>query len=211
MLKTLDTTALRSIFEPERVTNDQMISEGRTIRSKVDRRRFVTVRNASRAAQQIGKLPTTGEVVHLLLRANSFSCFDVLPAMIELAGRPADDVVLATLGVNERAAEELDRLGTSGTIKNCRMILSHYFRSVDPQPFAVTSQVFQRHHWQLGVCRSHAKLIMARFGRDHYVAAGSGNLRSCRSVENMDISNDRRLYKFYADFVDEMLAGGDAR
>src|SRR6187399_1628187 len=72
-----------------------MIDAGRTLRRKVERRRFVTVRNSKRAAEQIGRrLPGRGEVIHMLLRANAWACYDALPAIISLAGRPATEVIL---------------------------------------------------------------------------------------------------------------------
>lgn len=194
------------------------LESGRALVTKQTRRRqFITIANVGHAAKQLAKLPAADETIHLVIRANHFAPFDLLPAFIELAGQPAAEVILCSLGINDRHTEALDRMLTAGQVKRCDLLLSHYFSKVDAEEYARAAAVITKHGGQVAALRSHAKLILARFEARpksrtparHIVCESSANLRSCRSIEQAAIFNDRALFDFHAGWVRELIAKAD--
>lgn len=205
-LKPLDTTTLRPLF-PRSPPAPPMLSATRVIRTVQEKRQFATLRNAQRAAATIRRIPSKRESVHLVLRANYFAPFDVLPAFCQLAGEPAREVFLCSLGINGRHIQALDGMLASGTIRQCSILLSDYFSKVDADEYQHAVAVIEKHGGRVAARRSHAKLILARFaGGTHLVCESSGNLRSCRSIEQCTVFNSRSLFRFHKKWILEMLA-----
>jgi hypothetical protein len=208
-LKAIDTADLPTVFPGQQTADLRPMARARSLRTKIDRHRFQTARNTKRAAAQIGRLPEPGEALHLLLQANAFALFDALPAVLEIVGRPADEVLLATLGINERHLAKLDELFTTGQIRHCSLLLSHYFSRCDQGQFRQAVALFGRHGFPIKEARSHAKVIALRFGRQkHVVIESSGNLRSCRAAEVATMYDSRELFDWHAEWIREMLTGG---
>lgn len=204
----LDLSSLQTIFPSTAAPTSRDVRADRLV-TKVNRRRFATVANCKKAAKQIGKLPGPGEALHLLLAANAFACFDILPALIELVGRPATAVRLATLGINDRHVEHMDRMASCGLLRDVGMVASEYFRAADPEQFQHAGRVFAKHGFRLAAARSHAKIIAVQFGKLAYVCESSGNLRSCRAAEQMTIFCSPDLYRWHASWIDKLTDGGD--
>jgi hypothetical protein len=210
-LKTLDTSSLTSVFQNDEAPAARdaraELRKGLRLVTKEQRRRQLTLTNSRRAAEQLKRLPARCETVHLVLKANNFAPFDLLPAFIELAGRPATEVWLTSLGINDRHVQALDELLTAGKIKRCSLLLSHYFSKVDSAEYCHAVHVLTKHGGTVRAERSHAKLILARFGRtQHIVCESSGNLRSCRSIEQAAIFNDAKLFAFHRGWIEELLS-----
>ena len=206
-LKTIAVADLQTALPGTNVeTTPRASSRNRRLLTKEEKRTHVTLRNTQRAADQIAKLPDRHESVHLVLKAYHFAPFDLLPAFIEMAGKPATEVLLASLGINSRHVEALDRLIAARKIKRCSLLLSHYFSKVDGAEYAHAVQEIEKPGGQARGVRSHEKRILARFGRDtHLVCESSGNLRSCRSIEQCVIFNDARLFRWHAAWIRELL------
>jgi len=204
-LPTFDAAKLATVFPDQTTADLRPMIEGSSIRTKEAKRRFVTVRNTRRAAEAIGRLPGDDEAVHLWLQANAFALFDVVPAMLDLAGRPADECILASLGIASRHVEALDVLFTTKRIKSATLVLSHYFSKVDKGEWSEAEAMFKRHGFAVGAARSHAKIIGLKFGHDHYIVESSGNLRSCKAAEVATITKNRALYRWHRAKILEML------
>ena len=213
-LKTLDVAQYPSLVPDApaspNIDRNTMIAKGRCLRSKVEKRRFQTHKNAIGAAAQIGTLPDRHETVHMILKANAFDCFSVLPAILELSGKPADAVLLCTLGINDRHIQAIDELATAKQITGVRMLASHYFSKADPKEWQHAVEVFERHGFPIKAVRSHCKIVAVKVDEEHYIAAGSGNLRSCRASENMDLTNSKELFEFYSEYADTLFDGETA-
>jgi hypothetical protein len=211
-LKSIDVTKLKSIFptdEGAQLEQCRGAIAPRSIRTSIDRRKFVSMENTRRAVEQIDRLPEPGEILHLILSPGAFSVFDILPAVLTLANSPAVETTLLTLGINARSLQSLCDLDDAGQVGDVLLILSHYFRGADKDEFAKAAAVFQaRPRFRLAVGRSHLKVIAVKLadGR-HFAASGSGNLRSCNNAEQVDVHCDPsgELFEFYNKFAHDLL------
>ena len=85
---------------------------------------------ARNAATLLSKLPDERETVHAVMLPQ-FSMADLLPALVQLAGQPAQWCCVFTLGWNRQTLETLCRLKSEGQIKSAVVIAGKYFSSAD--------------------------------------------------------------------------------
>ena len=77
------------------------LATGRTLTTTQHTRRMASLDKVTAAAQQIGKLPGPGESLHCVLNG-TFALFDFIPAAIQLAGAPIEELTVCTLGFSAR-------------------------------------------------------------------------------------------------------------
>lgn len=181
------------------------IPASRRIVTRPRSRRTVDLRKMTDAAKRLlDPLPKPGNTVHALV-GGEFQTVALLPAMVELVG-PCS-CVAATLGVNMASVDYILDMLADGRLTDFSLVASDYWLKADR---AVAGQVLEKlhaHGCRAAITRSHAKLVLlAPTGRpDRYTLSGSGNLRSSMNVESLDASNDRALFDFHSQWLNELL------
>lgn len=145
-------------------------------------------------------LPDQGDTTHAIVRGD-FVLGEIIPVI--LRNKPADCVAIATLGMSEANAKMLAGLRDRGMIRELRLVVSHYFASVDADStFARVSEI-------LGappeVTRNHAKVILISQQPNYFAIAGSANLRSSDNIEQFAIWNDPEVFNFHLTWMDELI------
>jgi hypothetical protein len=158
------------------------------------------------AAEQLGRLPETGESLHLVLKGN-FALFALIPAVIRLnSNRPIERLRIATLGFSRKNVDELSSLAQAGLVKAASMLSSHYHAAVDApiyEHFRATLPQFP-----VVAMRSHAKILLIETTGTFLTVESSANLRSCKNIEQATVTNDPGLHQHHAEWIDAMIAKG---
>lgn len=170
------------------------------IRQKVERRTFYDLSKIPNAVRLIRPLPVPGETIHALM-GGDFACWDLAPAILDLAGKPADELWIATLGFNAQNNWHLCRLMDEGRIANAHVLASDYFAKADAPTFNEARAALGRRGGHLTSTRNHAKVIALAIGRDFYVVEGSANMRSCNNLEQFTLTNDRAVFQFHRRWI----------
>ena len=212
-LKAIDTAGLKMIFEPtideSKLANVKLrLADGRCLTTRQHRRRMATLNRASKAAEQIGKLPSHGESLHCILNG-SFALFDFIPAALQLAGDPIDELVACTLGFSARNVQTLGQLVDAGQVKRVAVLCSHYFAAADAPIYAHAVALCVKHGFRIAAMRTHAKLLLMAIGKRRLIVESSANLRSCHNVEQATIYDDPTLYDFHRGWIDELINKAD--
>lgn len=160
-------------------------------------KRFIRPENAKQLKPFI---PSPGDCTHAVVRGD-FILGEIIPVLMR--GQPAELLAVATLGMSEGNARMLADLRDRGQIRSLRVVVSHYFASVD------ATSTFARVNEILGesapaVTRNHAKVILIRQPPDYFTVAGSANLRSSDNVEQFSIWNDREVLEFHLGWINEL-------
>ena len=165
------------------------------------RRRTKDARRLTAAREVLTELPRRDETLHLL-HVGNFDGIDLLTVALELI-RPATvpHMRIASLGLNDRTLDVLLRFMDSGSVGTLTLLLSHYFRHADPSIYNRTHSEVTRRAGRVAIARSHCKVWVMR----DYVFAGSGNLRSCKSLEQVDIAHDGTLADFHSQWIDQLV------
>lgn len=165
-------------------------------------RRHVTydLRNVPNAIALVKPLPRPDEVAHAVM-GGDFACWDLVPAILDLAGRPAEELYIATLGFNAQNSWHLCQLLDQGAIRRAHILASDYFAKADAPTFREAKAQLQARGATLTSSRNHAKVIGLAFERDAYVVEGSANMRSCNNLEQFTLTNDRKLFEFHRNWI----------
>jgi hypothetical protein len=180
----------------------------RTLRRAPTSRGMRDLRKIANAIRTIDRLPADGETIHLIL-GTDFDGWDLVPAILELAGEATiDELNVATLGFNRRNAAELLELMDAGAVGRVTFIVSHFYRTHEGD---VVDELFRglaaRGSPHVGALRCHAKVILAELSDGRcIVSESSANLRSCRNIEQSTITQDRSLLEFHRAWMLEAIA-----
>lgn len=150
-----------------------------------------------RAVALLKALPSRGESIHCLMNT-AFNTYDLIEAVVRMAGRPCRHLMVTTLGTNLRAAVGFEHLLKNHSIERLTLYLSRYFQDADRATCRDVVDRLKRAGAAVFVARVHCKLLLFNFGNTHYVGESSANLRSCRCIEQLCITQDRELYDFYS-------------
>ncbi|HQK01302.1 MAG TPA: hypothetical protein PLP12_12575 [Verrucomicrobiota bacterium] len=189
--------------EPKRQTAGQETGVGQAKRlvTRARRHRTYDLRNVPHAVALIKPLPRRGEVIHAVM-GGDFAAWDLVPAILDLAARPADELFIATLGFNGTNNGHLCQLLDQGAIRKAHLLASDYFAKADPSTFKPAQEHLAARGVRLVSARTHAKVIGLAFEPEHfYVIEGSANLRSCNNLEQFTLTNDRDLYRFHQTWI----------
>ena len=170
---------------------DQLLKGTKTI----DNRR----KQIAKAVELIAPLPEPDHMLHCLL-GDDFNAWEIVPAVLALAGRPAASLYVATLSFNKLAIGHLAELVKQGQIESCDVLCSHYFQATDKVTYRAGRKSLEAVGARIAYTRSHAKVIAIDVG-DCYVIEGSANLRSCYNVEQLTLTNSAGLFDFHAGWI----------
>jgi len=171
------------------------------ITTTTTRRRFYDLRNVPNAVALLRPLPEENETVHALM-GGDFQAWDLLPALLELVGKPAQEVWIGTLGFNARNAHHMAELVAAGQIRRLTVLASDYFARSDAGTFREAKARLEALGQRLVSYRNHAKILALDFGPDGaFVVEMSSNLRSCNNLEQLALSRSRPLFDFHAGWI----------
>lgn len=207
-LKTLDVMALPSFFADEsQVARDVRVEldDDRRHERTGGQRSYLNALAVSNAAKLLDKLPAAGESLHCVMKGN-FSAWDLVPAVLDLAGCKCQGLYVATLGFNQKVTAELLDLLDRGAVGEVAFVCSCYFRSTGGNLFEELHQGLTARGQRCVAIRSHAKLIL--FAMDdgrRFVIESSANLRSCRNIEQFTLTHATDLHDFHRTWLDHVI------
>ena len=145
----------------------------------------------------LNPLPEPGESVHLLIHGG-VALATIIWHIIDQS--PPADLAISTLGFNRDFVHQLiDRMRT-GRVLSATVVCSNYFSRADAVEYEEARAVLNPWPCKLTDARTHAKIFV--FGP--FCGEGSANLRSCRSIENVSITNDENLARFHRKWISEL-------
>jgi len=164
------------------------------------RRRQEDHRHRGILAGQLDPMPAPGESIDIIL-PGSVALGDVLWHIVDNIHQPGP-LRVSTLGFGRRwVAGLVDRL-RSGQITEARIACSDYFARSDAAEFLDAQQALAGWPVTLRAGRTHAKVAV--YG--HIAMAGSANLRSCRSIENVTVTNNPALADWHRRWINDLTS-----
>ena len=175
-----------------------------TLRREAPKRRFERIGREEACALQIGSLPEPGQEIIMLMSGN-WHGFDLVTSILNLA-HPATirHLYVASLGFNRVQAQHLARLFDQGLVESIAMVFSEIFSEKSNGEYAQLVGLMQARGQKVSASRNHAKIITTELsdGRK-FVCHGSLNLRRCNAIEQVALSADADLYRFFTDYIKE--------
>lgn len=203
----LQTTGNRiySVPPADQVKPAEMVS-AHIARRIVAKRTLRDLREITSAVKQIDPLLGRDESVHCLMRGD-FHGWDLVPAVLKLAA-PAtiSELIVATLGFNMQNATELVELLDRGDVGHVLFVCSCYFQKSCPREFEALRAGLVERQQQIVAIRSHAKILGLQLSDGRcIVIESSANLRSCRNIEQLAMTESPALYAFHRQWIAEVI------
>jgi hypothetical protein len=167
----------------------------RAHRHRPPRRRAEDHRHRGAIAGILDPLPTAGETVHVVLPGN-VPLGDVLWHIVDAKHQPGP-LHVSTLGFGRAWIHGLLARLQARQITEATICCSDYFAKADAAEFQEARELLAQWPVTLIAGRTHAKV--ATFGT--VSMEGSANLRACRSIENVSITNDTNLADFHRRWI----------
>ena len=98
----------------------------------------------------------------------------------------------------------IDRL-ESGQIKKLNVLTGLYFKAREISAYATLLEGIQRNNQKYVACKNHTKIILFQIGDNYYTIEGSANFSSNPRIEQYNMINDRQLYEFHKQWMDDIL------
>ena len=176
------------------------------LEARAGRRRYLEATRIGNAARALEALPDAGVSLHCVMRGN-FNAWDLVPAVLELAGVELEALHVATLSFNRDNVESLAELLDAGAIRRVYFLASTYMRTMDTDVYEHLAAVLDaRGQHDYAAARNHAKVQLFGLADGRRLALeSSANLRSCRNVEQFSLHHSADLYEFHAGWIEAML------
>jgi len=173
---------------------------------RISKRTAIDATRVANAAKHLQRLPGRDEDIHIAFRGN-FDAFDLTPAVLELAQVNAEELLVATLGFNEKGTARLLDLLDTGRIRSCWFLVSVYFQGACRSTFDYLAEQLTRRGQRVAARRNHAKIQALKLADGRcFVIESSANLRSCRNVEQAMLTESPDLYAFHRSWMDELFS-----
>jgi hypothetical protein len=181
--------------------------EGGKYTRTATRHSYKSLLMAKRAQAQLERLPDPGESYHLVV-AGSYRSWDLVPAILALAARPAVALWIATLSYNRENLQDLLRLSDAGQLGRVHFIVSVYDKANDPGRFEYARTELGARGHRLLAMQNHCKIIALDLGGPdgQIVSESSANLRSHSTTEQVTLTRDPGLYAFHTAWMEEAFA-----
>lgn len=174
-------------------------------KDKAFARKLIKPANAQALVDQFPK--DSSDTLHGIV-CGDFVMGDVIPAVSKKWG-PIEHLLISTLSLSVNNAEALAGLLRKNSSLQCKLLVSHYFKNTNGEIFTALRELLQKpfaERFQLAVHRSHAKIILLETADHCFSIETSANLRSSNNIEQVVVNNDRGVFDFHAEWIEQLIS-----
>jgi len=186
------------------------IPDARTLR-RAARRRLERIAHAQALDEVIPEPPAAGETVHIVSNAK-YDFWTWVPHMLGWLDR-ADELYCSTWTLSRANAVDLFQLWDQGKVAPGRVgfLTGLYFKRRETAVYTMLLDGLLRRGGRYRSFRNHAKVVLLSNAKKRLwlTVEGSANLTSNPRLEQYTLSNDRQLYRFHREWMEEMLGPAD--
>lgn len=194
------------IFQKRPEAAQTELCERTALSRKAKKRQLVSALQSANAIRDLQALPGPEESTHIIARGN-FPLWQIVPAVLIMAAPALIDALhIATLGFSKSNAADLIALLDAGKITHVHIVASVYFQRQNPAEWRMMEDGLQARRQRIVALRAHAKVIAMRLSDGRGITVeSSANLRSCRNIEQLTITNSEPLRAFHAGWIEEVI------
>ncbi len=170
-----------------------------------DRMLFDIDRETTQLDNIIDKPPTTKDCYKMISTRGGFSSIGIIKYIADL--EPISELYVLTFRIGLKQFNVLDGLYRKGRLSKAHFITSSVQKETDKtyDYFSEIAKKCKNNKWELQVLDNHAKVILVRTKKNHYVVETSSNLNENPKMEQFNWENDKNLYSWYEKILKELF------
>lgn len=194
--------------------DDKPISETtETISPRMKRaalkRERITALKQEKAEQFVTALPQQGESFHIVSNG-SFDYFTFVPIVIDLLGGHTVNFYGSTWTMSRGNVIDLFDLFDTSKIGTLSILTGIYFKRRESSVYATLYHGIQQRKQRYRALENHAKIMLFNHHDNYIVIEGSANFTANPRIEQSTIINDKALWQFHRDWIEEIFSYGKA-
>jgi hypothetical protein len=190
--------------EPDEAETTVTLPRPRVLVRRPARRELVRHLREESVAEAFPRLPAPGETWHVVT-ASKFDHWDLIPHVLRLLGRPAA-LTCSTWTLSRPIAVEMIQLFDAGLLTSIDLMTGRYFVRREPAVAAyVQEQLRARPRCRFVAFENHVKATVISSPPDFIVSEASANLTSNPRLEQLTVTNDEPLARFWCEIADHFL------
>lgn len=165
-----------------------------------EKRVYFDLKESFKRLRQKMRMPEKNESIRTISPAGGWSSCSLL---MYLANEEViDELFITTLRVGKKEMSALTDLMEQGRIKKCKIVLcdisKENTRNGKKYDYQETfEEACERLDIEFVYRRNHAKVILAKTKKNHYVVETSSNFNENPKIEQFIFSNSKEIYEFY--------------
>jgi hypothetical protein len=196
--------SLGSLFgDSDEAETAKNLGRSRILRRRGPRRSLAAIQEEE-LSEVLTALPAPGESFHLVSNGK-WDYGRLLSVSLDLLGRPAESVHVATWAMSRQYVRELLELLDSGRIRSASVLVGTYFIRRESAVAATLQEGLRARGQRFIAFDTHAKVFLVAAPPDFMVVAGSANMTANPRLEQNVIINDPELYAFHREWMEHFL------
>lgn len=173
----------------------------------IERKRLFSRRTKETDARAaMPRLPAPGETFHVVSRG-TFDFWNLIPITIEYMGGKVAEVYGSTWTLNRDIALQILELLDNGTIGRFSLLTGIYFKRRESAVYATILTGLQQRRQRYIAFRNHCKVALVGDDPNYITLEGSANFTANPRLEQFVITNDRQVYDFHRNWMEETYSG----
>lgn len=170
------------------------------------KRRTVNAMKKQALADVVRELPAAGECLHVVSNGD-FDYWTYVPLLAGYLGT-VDEMYASTWVINRASVAELLEMLDAGTVRRLSFLGGDFMKTGDTSVYATLLTGLEARGMRMVCLRNHAKVtLLANHDAGSYIVLeGSANYTANPRIEQNIIANDRTLYEFHREWMEEVLA-----
>lgn len=142
------------------------------------------------------------------LVSGNFIFGDLLEAYLCEHGHIADELLVATLSLNQNNVDSLRNIIDDGRVQRLGLAVSAYWYAHHRRDVAgyMAETLAPAPRYDFAAAGLHTKITLMRCGAHHYVLHGSANMCSSGNIEQFTWERDTALYNFNRDWLERIFS-----
>lgn len=142
------------------------------------------------------------------LVSGNFIFGDLLEAYLCECGHIADELIIATLSLNQNNVDSLRNIIDDGRVQRLGLVVSAYWYAHHRRDVAgyMARTLAPAPRYDFAAAGLHTKITLMRCGAHHFVMHGSANMCSSGNIEQFTWERDRALYDFNRDWLERIFS-----
>ena len=192
----------------EHVQDGKIIRGGRALKQraiKMQQKNDAIHTQKARALDDLCETPKPGEQWRIITE-KQFNAYALILSVLERG--QIDELYIAIYRINQPTVASIIQLIEDGRIKRAHFVISSFFTNTKvPEVWAKRLEGFCKKHPRADACfvHNHAKVVLIKTGKNHFVFEGSGNMSDNARVEQYLYENNAKTYRFHRDWMRELI------